>query len=330
MSITGKTIENILKEYEETRLSHSHELDRKRALIDSRIPELAGIESRITSLYVKRAMSRLGSSDGTPDEVLKEQIAALSTQKEILLNNAGFSLKDLEPSYTCELCKDTGYLEDGRMCTCFKAKIIEDLYNLSHLRGILKRENFDTFDFKYYSDEPGTGPSGKSALSAAKDAYNRAKAFVENFGSSADNLYICGDTAVGKTFLTNCIAREIIEQGHSVIYLSALKFFEILADSAFGKSEDDSLSAKYIYDCDLLIIDDLGTELSNSFTQTYLFDCINDRILKEKHTIISSNYSVEKLQSVYSERVLSRIISSYGIIKLFGIDIRIKKALEEK
>ena len=329
MGITRGAIESILKEYEETRQSHAQERDARIAEIDRLIPQYLELDSQITSLFVRRSMLRLKAEDGLSDDELKKKISELSERKASLLESAGFSASDLELSYTCPLCKDTGYLENGAMCKCFKARIIEKLYDFSHIRGILKRENFSTFNFKYYDGEKAVDANGSTALDVAKDAVRISKEFIADFNKAAGNLFLSGGTGVGKTFLSNCIAKELIEQGHSCIYLSAVRFFDILADSTFSRGEEGDLPAKLIYDCDLLIIDDLGTEMINSFVQTQLFNCINERIIRQKSTIISANLSAKDLQEKYSERVFSRVISNYTIIKLYARDIRIQKALED-
>lgn len=328
MGITRNTYTEIIKEYEELRQKAARERDERIARITLAIPEYSDIESEITSLYVSRTMLRLQGGDENSDNELKTRIHDLKIRQTELLAAAGFSPYDLKEHYNCASCSDSGYLEDGSMCTCFRDKIIEKLYDLSHIRSILGRENFKSFDPGYYDDGHVVTKNGQSERSVALDALRKARSFVDNFDNSSDNIFLCGGTGVGKTFLSNCIAKELIGKGRSVIYLSAVRFFEILADAAFDRDENGELTASLIYDCDLLIIDDLGTEMTNSFVQTQLFDCINERILRNRHTVISTNLSVEELQAKYSERVFSRVVSSYTIIKLFARDIRIQKALE--
>ena len=134
-----------------------------------------------------------------------------------------------------------------------------------------------------------------------------------------------GNTGVGKTFLSNCVAKDLLDSGHSVIYFTAFQLFDILSKGVFEKDSDAIAAHQNIFDCDLLIIDDLGTELSNSFTTSQLFLCVNERILRHRSTIISTNLNLAQVADIYSERTLSRISDSYTIIKLFGDDIRIKK-----
>ena len=151
--------------------------------------------------------------------------------------------------------------------------------------------------------------------------------FVNQFDTTFANLYFFGDTGIGKTFLSNCIAKELLDLGHSVIYFTAFQLFDILSKGVFEKDADAIATHQNIFDCDLLIIDDLGTELSNSFTTSQLFLCLNERILRQKSTIISTNLNMNQVADIYSERVLSRISNSYTIIKLFGDDIRLKKRI---
>ena len=150
-----------------------------------------------------------------------------------------------------------------------------------------------------------------------------------NLYNKPKNIFFYGNTGVGKTFLSNCIAKELLDAGYSVIYFTAFQLFDILSKGVFEKDADAIAAHQNIFDCDLLIIDDLGTELSNSFTTSQLFLCVNERILRQKSTIISTNLNLEQIAEIYSERTLSRISSNYSFIKLFGDDIRIKKRLSK-
>ena len=157
------------------------------------------------------------------------------------------------------------------------------------------------------------------------------KKFIETFDSNHDNFLFLGNTGVGKTFLANCIAKELLDKGYTVAYLTAFRLFDILEKYKFGKNNSDIHDAAnqfdYILNCELLIIDDLGTELSNAFTTSQLYLIINERLLSRKSTIISTNLSLDHLNSNYSERIYSRIISNYSIRRIIGKDIRLLKAL---
>ena len=193
----------------------------------------------------------------------------------------------------------------------------------------MSRENFSALSFDYYSDEQKNPATGLSALATAKLAVTNCHDFIDNFENKPKNIFFYGNTGVGKTFLSNCIAKELLDAGYSVIYFTAFQLFDILSKGVFEKDADAIAAHQNIFDCDLLIIDDLGTELSNSFTTSQLFLCVNERILRRKSTIISTNLNLEQIAEIYSERTLSRISSNYSFIKLFGDDIRIKKRLSK-
>ena len=156
--------------------------------------------------------------------------------------------------------------------------------------------------------------------------------YIKNFPYSCENILIYGKTGVGKTFLSNCIAKELLDQGNTVIYLSAPQLFEIIESHKFSKAQEEAKESaetkmRYILDCDLLIIDDLGTEFNNSFISSQLYYCINERFLRQKSTLISTNLSFEEIRKNYSDRIYSRLFHDYMPVKIYGDDIRIKKVL---
>ena len=169
--------------------------------------------------------------------------------------------------------------------------------------------------------------TGRSSYQAAQEALLICHEFADTFGKDFKNLFLYGDTGVGKTFLANCIAKQLMDHSYSVIYFTAFELFDIFAKSKFQKDDEAESMYEHIFDCDLLIIDDLGTELSNSFTTSQLFLCLNERLLRHRSTIISTNLSLEALVDLYSERTFSRITSNFTMLKLTGDDIRIKKKL---
>ena len=202
------------------------------------------------------------------------------------------------------------------------------LYMQSNLQEILKQENFSTFCTNYYSSNYIDPLTGRSSQESMQTALRVCHEFADTFSEKFSNILLYGDTGVGKTFLTHCIAKELMDQSYSVIYFSAVSLFENFAKNAFGKKDEaDNDVFDHIYNCDLLIIDDLGTELSNSFTVSQLFVCLNERILRRKPTVISTNLTLDDVNSIYSERIFSRISSNYMILRLTGDDIRIQKKL---
>jgi DNA replication protein DnaC len=194
------------------------------------------------------------------------------------------------------------------------------------MREILQKENFSHFSFDYYSDTIRDEVTGYSARESAHDAVMKARHFIDSFGKEFQNLFLHGNTGVGKTFLTNCIAKELIDRANCVIYFSAFDLFQTLAQNTFQKDTSIENIQEDILNCDLLIIDDLGTETVNNFTVSQLFLCLNHRHENKKSTIISTNLPVEAIQDICSERISSRIISYYNIFLIFGEDIRIRIA----
>ena len=179
---------------------------------------------------------------------------------------------------------------------------------------------------EYYDRTHVDEKTGMTVYDYMSMMIRECKEYVENFKNEKESILFTGNTGCGKTFLSNCIARELIRRYYSVVYLTATDMFDILAGSRFNGNDDDEAKdrAAYILDCDLLIIDDLGTELNNTFVSSQLFYCINERLLRKKSTIISTNLSMTMLRDTYSDRISSRIISQYSIIPLYGDDIRTK------
>lgn len=325
MAINNSQYDAIFRNYEKTQIENRDLLDKRRQNVYNLIPEMEHIHNSISMLGVNQARKLLNGDENALQE-LKAELKRLTDEKLRLLTNAGFAPDYLEPIYKCSDCKDTGYIGNQK-CHCFQKAIIDMLYTQSNLQNILARENFDTFSFAYYSENHIDPVTGRSSLTTMKNAHLVAHEFVDTFTEDFRNLFLYGDTGVGKTFLSNCIAKELIDRAFSVIYLTSYELFDTLAKGKFGKDSVAEAMCEHILDCDLLIIDDLGTELSNSFTVSQLFLCLNERLLRRKSTIISTNLSLESLVDIYSERTFSRITSNYTMLKLTGDDIRIKKKL---
>lgn len=299
-----------------------HELDRRTAEVYERVPEYSRLVSRIGALAADSAKASIHGNTSELDGI-KEAIAKIAGQMKELLTGAGFPADYLEPVYECPLCKDTGYIGSEK-CSCFKQAAIDLLYRQSNIRQILQTENFDTFQLDYFNPEVYDESAGLSSRENAAGLYKACQKFVHDF-PAGENILFYGNTGTGKTFLSNCIAKALLDRSFGVLYLSAIELFNILSEYDKEDREDSDLSESQITGCDLLIIDDLGTELSNAFTNSKLFYCINDRLLKGRSTIISTNYSPRELMDNYSERIFSRIKNSFKIYKLFGDDIRLIK-----
>ena len=325
MAINNTQYNTIFRNYEQKQIHSRNSLvERQRVAYDA-IPELERVHNQISELSVSQARKLINGDENALLE-LKAKLKDLTKKKTSLLTAAGFPGDYLEPVYECPDCKDTGYI-GNKKCHCFQRAVIDLLYTQSNLQDILKQENFDTFSLSYYSDNHIDPVTGRSSLAIMKNAYMVAREFVDTFANDFRNLFFYGDTGIGKTFLSNCIAKELIDKSFSVIYMTAHQFFDTMAKGKFDKDEIAEEMCEHFFDCDLLIIDDLGTELANSFTVSQFFLCLNERLLRKKSTIISTNLSLEALAEIYSERTFSRITSNYTMLKLTGDDIRIKKKL---
>ena len=323
MALSNAQYDEIMRGYQERQLANRHLTLKRQETLYARIPSLKEIDDQIAAISVESARKML-DGDSSALARLKANLADLRAQKATILSSNGYDKSYLEPVFTCEDCKDTGYI-NGNKCHCFKQEIINVVYSQSNIKNILSKENFSTFSYEYYSDNDKNPTTGLSSLDTVKQAVEKCQHFIDDFHNKPKNLFLYGDTGVGKTFLSNCVAKELLERGNSVIYFTAFQLFDILSKGVFDRDADAIAAHQNIFDCDLLIIDDLGTELSNSFTTSQLFLCVNERILRQKSTIISSNLNPMDILENYSERTFSRITSNYTIINLFGDDIRIKK-----
>jgi len=309
-------------------LRHKADDDRRSRISEvyTKTPEIAELDREISTVSLETA-KQLVLGGGNISSA-SEKISGLMKRKRDILVAAGYSADYMELKYSCDICRDTGYVA-GEPCNCMKRIITEDLYKQSGLMQVLSKENFDTFSLELYKDErlyedkPTPYANAKAKLKAARE-------FVDSFDSEFKNIFLYGETGVGKTFLTNCIAKAIMDRGYVVMYVSANELFEEIA-SRYLMGRDEELK-KYlrryyecVFTCDLLIIDDLGTEVTNNFVVSELYEIINKRMLTEKSTIISTNYDMGGFRRMYGERVMSRIVDKYDFYILYGDNLRYNK-----
>lgn len=294
-----------------------------RGEVYAKVPEIRDIDNEIRTSGIEtvRKMTS-GMSDKKMQAEFKKRVRELSARKKELLKDNGFPPKILEVKYKCPTCRDTGE-KDGSYCKCRR----DIIHRLTIEASGLSRSNFysfDEFNLEYYSTD-----IKEHDVSAR---VNAAMVLEYCMRYEEGNLFFYGSTGLGKTFLSCCIAGKMLGQGKIVCYISAPKMFSLLNSNQFGKNQSEETSRKIdmIYSADYLVIDDLGTEFHSSFTESCLFDIINTRLEEGKNTIINTNVSLDCLKESYSERILSRIIGEYRLLKLFGEDIRRVKKRKKK
>ncbi len=326
MPVTNAQYDAIMRRYGQKQLNAKRNLDQHYAEIYKKYPDIQQLDQKISAISVDRARKLLNGDESALD-TLRSELKETTARRSSLLAQYGYPPDYLEPHYECPHCQDTGYVENQK-CKCFRQAVIDLLYTQSNLEEILKLENFDTYTDQYYSPNYIDKATGLTARELMKKAKETSLDFIRHFDQEFRNLLLYGETGTGKTFLSHCIAKELIDREHSVIYLPIYQLYDILQKNKFSDDQDAARSYSYILDCDLLIIDDLGTEMANNFILSELFFCLNERLIREKSTIISTNLSLKGLKEQYSERISSRITSAYTLLKFAGDDIRIKKKLQ--
>lgn len=325
----------IKREFDMKRQMRIKEANIKKEQIYINNPKLSDLENQINILAIKSARIMLNADELTK-QIEKENIELKLNKLEQNitkeLKSIGIKKEDFEPKYDCKRCKDTGMLtESGKVkyCPCFTQEIINKTYKQSNMLK-LEEENFETFDLCYYSKKVDKEKYGieKSPFENIECIKNVTRKFCENIDSNGQkNILFVGNTGIGKTFLANCIAKELINKGKTVVYQTAPILMDKVIEYKFSYNKSGIEKEQYekIFDVDLLIIDDLGTETMSNVKFTELFNIINTRLLKNKKILISTNLTLNQLYNEYDERVMSRLIGNFTICKFVGEDIRLKK-----
>ena len=332
--MTDKNLDNLLSEYEQKRRKAQMEADAKIENLYRKFPNLEKIDDEINKYAIEKSKSILNGKNNL--KKFDIDMEALKKKKEQFLEKNKIDIDSLKPNYECKICNDTGFIkEDDKtvMCHCLKQKLLNLSYNKSNLSDI-RNENFENFNVNIFSDEADT-KKYKIKCSPRQNIINiknECLKFIDNFDSLDEkNLFFCGNTGLGKTYMSNAIANEILKKGKTVLYQTAPVLLENIIDGKFKKYKDQNSDEFYknVLTVDLLIIDDLGTENINSMTVSELFTIINTRLLnlnnKPTKTIISTNLSIEQIFKIYEERIGSRIAGYYNIYQFVGEDLRLKR-----
>ena len=329
--MNSSNLKILLSEYERKRINAIYSAEQRKFDLYKKHPELQEIDDQLSKNAITISKQIITSKDPSLVKELNEQLSLLKEKKKIILNSLNIDENYLKPQFECKDCNDTGYINsnyESTMCHCLKQKLFDIEYNKSNITN-LEKDNFDNFSFDLYSDEINE-EKYKSKNSPRKNIefiYKLSKKFIDNFDNKEQkNLLFTGNTGLGKSFLSSCIAREMLNKGKTVLYQTAPVMLDTIMDFRFGKTN----TSKDIYDnllnVDLLIIDDLGTECINNMKFSELFNIINTRLLNNStKTIISTNLSLDNLFSTYDERIVSRLVGNYDICHFYGDDIRFIK-----
>lgn len=306
------------RELEQIRTANREEHDTRHSQVLLVAPQLADIESRL--MICGTQLLKCVLNQGKNFDEIKSSIQALQREKAELLKEFKFSEDFLDEIYTCPDCRDTGFI-DGKRCSCLKQLILKHISENSNLTEYMRKQTFENFDFSLFANQ---GEDSEQTMKVMRVACEKAIAFADTFDTTHENFLLLGNAGTGKTYLSSCIANRALERGKTVYYQTAFTLFDIFEKVKFSKIDSDDLTeiTKYVYDVDLLIIDDLGTEFATQFTLAVFFDIINLRLTTGKSTIISSNLDFDSLSDVYSQRITSRFIGDYTIVQTFGKDLR--------
>lgn len=314
---------------EERRKTREEMMARRQEETAARVPGLAEIDAELRN--VMSEVFRAALEGGDAEEKIRaagEESLRLQEKRRNLLEQAGFPGDYLDEEPECSRCRDTGF-EGTEPCDClmeiYRKEQARELSSLTHLQG----ESFDSFQLFWYSDAPNE--SGVSPRAHMRAVLEYCRSYARSFGSHSDNLLFTGGPGLGKTFLSACIAGTVSESGHSVVYQTAGEVFSAFEEARFGKGEREEeaeAALNRLMNCDLLILDDLGTEMTNSLTVAGLYELVNTRLSGGKKTIISTNLAPTELAGRYSPQISSRLLGEYEILRFTGEDIRILKKKE--
>lgn len=316
----------ILKIYDRIREDEAKALQLRKTEISEKLPKIIELDNQIQKLSLQMAVAILKSNDGEKtSNQYKEAITDLRIKKGEMLVQNGYDTEYLSLHYHCSKCKDTGFI-GATKCSCYKQKLIRLYYKNSELENTITFNNFDNFDLSLFSSHK----LGDEKFSPRKNMENNLeyilKDYLPNFSNISTNLLFYGNPGSGKTYLSYCIAKAVLDLGYLVVYKTSDELIKNLREIRFNN--DPSLES-LLLECDLLIIDDLGAEHLNEFAVTELFNIINKKILAKKKMLISTNLTLPGITKQYSERIASRLIGEFKLCKFYSEDIRIKKNLEK-
>lgn len=329
MPYDGRILAQVRKAIAEEKAGNEAELERRRAEVFEKSPELKSIDARIARLItgVITGALRTGSDARAAVENTRGEVERLLSQKHSALASMGYPQSYLDEIFTCSECRDTGYIL-GKPCSClearYKSESARELSSLLDTQG----QCFETFRLDRYS-EAFVPELGKSPRAIMSEVYELCRDYAHSFGPDSPSLLFRGGTGLGKTFLSASIAKVVSSAGFSVVYDTGVSVFDSFESQKFDRtgenSEEINIRIRRYLGCDLLILDDLGTEMTTSFTISALYTIINSRLLSGKKTIISTNLSPDEMSRRYTPQIVSRLEGCYMRLSFYGSDLRFSK-----
>jgi len=326
MALDGKILARAKVIYENRRKAKQEQFESRLQDVYSKIPAVRLIDAELRATMAELVGVAVGVGATSLIDDIRNRNLKLQEERRGIISRAGFSERYLDDEYICQKCHDTGFA-NTKMCEClatiYKQEQTASLSNLFKLGN----ETFETFSLSYYDDTQVSG-TGISPRQNMEVIYEICVEYARKFGSKSMNLFFNGAPGLGKTFLSACIARVVADHGFSVVYDMASSIFAKFEDAKFQRTDDlEGLrnETKRYLECDLLIIDDLGTEMTTAFTISTLYEIVNTRLVTDRKTIINSNLTLTELNRKYSGQIMSRLEGEYQVLTFYGDDIRKKR-----
>ncbi len=325
MGYSREAYRRIREAYKSKYIKAEEEADRRTAEVHAKCPELAQIDRELSGTAAEIALAVIGQGEEWQKnlDAVRAKNLALQQRRVKLLGDLGYPADYTQPPYECPKCKDSGFV-GVEMCECMRKELIYAAFAESGLGNLVRTQSFENFDLGYYR-------ANAAEYAQMRHNFELARTYAEGFDLHAGNLLFCGGTGLGKTHLSTAIARRVIEKGYDVCYTSAVNLLGSYEAARFGNSasQADGGDTKRYDECDLLMIDDLGTEVTNQFTLSCLYMLLNNRINRGLPTVVSTNLTPKELKTRYVDRVASRLLGEFVLVQFVGSDVRMQKLMKK-
>ncbi len=327
MGYNNKIYKKIYDEYTTKYLSARARADAKKAELHSKLPEIAVIDKKLSNVGLEIFAASFCKEDDRENRLakIKENNVLLQEQRKMILLKNGYPEDYSDVKYECDTCRDCGFV-DNKMCSCMKQALIYAGFENSGIASLIKEQSFQNYSLDYFSKDAKT-------FETMKHNKEFLQSYAEGFDpSSSKGILMVGGTGLGKTHLSSALAKRIIERGFDVFYTGAIDMFSQFEHERFksGFSNDENDIIERYYDCDLLIIDDLGTELVNQFSVSTLYNLINVRLSNKRPTVISTNLTKKEMNEKYTDRITSRLLGESFVLPFIGTDVRLQRVTAKK